>query len=108
MLSAAGLSAEEEAAYRLLVRTAGVEPAELAAELGVERRRRGGRSAPCSPRAWREPYQESPTGSPPSRPTLRSRPGCTGGRRRWTGPGRPWSSSRGSTWPTRGAARPPS
>ncbi|GAA3079572.1 helix-turn-helix domain-containing protein [Streptosporangium carneum] len=36
MLSAAGLSAEEEAAYRLLVRTAGVEPAELAEELGVE------------------------------------------------------------------------
>ncbi|MGV9306352.1 helix-turn-helix domain-containing protein [Nonomuraea sp. NPDC003727] len=36
MLSAAGLSAEEEAAYRLLVRTAGVEPTELAEELGVE------------------------------------------------------------------------
>ncbi|MEV8634802.1 helix-turn-helix domain-containing protein [Streptosporangium sp. NPDC051023] len=36
MLSAAGLSAEEEAAYRLLVRAVGVEPAELAAELGVE------------------------------------------------------------------------
>ncbi|MET9339064.1 helix-turn-helix domain-containing protein [Nonomuraea sp. NPDC003804] len=36
MLSAAGLSAEEETAYRLLVRTAGVEPAELAEELGVE------------------------------------------------------------------------
>lgn len=36
MLSAAGLSAKEEAAYRLLVRTAGVEPAELAEELGVE------------------------------------------------------------------------
>ncbi|MFD1933250.1 MULTISPECIES: helix-turn-helix domain-containing protein [Nonomuraea] len=36
MLSAAGLSAEEEAAYRLLVRTAGVEPTQLAEELGVE------------------------------------------------------------------------
>ncbi|MER6951559.1 helix-turn-helix domain-containing protein [Nonomuraea sp. NPDC000554] len=36
MLSAAGLSAEEEAAYRILVRTAGVEPAELAQELGIE------------------------------------------------------------------------
>lgn len=36
MLSAAGLSAEEEAAYRLLVRSAGVEPAELAEELGIE------------------------------------------------------------------------
>ncbi|MEV4896745.1 helix-turn-helix domain-containing protein, partial [Nonomuraea sp. NPDC055795] len=35
MLSAAGLGAEEEAAYRLLVRTAEVEVAELAGELGV-------------------------------------------------------------------------
>ncbi|MFI6326303.1 helix-turn-helix domain-containing protein [Nonomuraea sp. NPDC050556] len=35
MLSAAGLSPEEEAAYRLLVRTAGAEPSEVAGELGV-------------------------------------------------------------------------
>ncbi|MFI6501837.1 helix-turn-helix domain-containing protein [Nonomuraea typhae] len=35
MLSAAGLSADEEAAYRLLVRTSGAAPAELAEEAGV-------------------------------------------------------------------------
>ncbi|WP_157250239.1 helix-turn-helix domain-containing protein [Nonomuraea typhae] len=35
MLSAAGLSADEETAYRLLVRTSGAAPAELAEEAGV-------------------------------------------------------------------------
>lgn len=37
MLSIAGLSAEEERAYRFLVRTAGVAPAELAQLLGLDR-----------------------------------------------------------------------